>query len=351
MHASSSAQFARRLLWQFAVPLAAFAAGWHLRPASPAGAPSTARTIQVRPQQTAPTAAVPPTASDAATAAGTSAPLARLAAQVAHAATLDATGALAGLKALDLQPDGPENRIARHILLARFAELDPATALTYVDTLPAAERTDATLTAMNAWATRDPAAAAAHLESEAGGFGLSSDASALSAGRIASAWAASDPAAAAGWATGLDEELRGEALAGIARSLAATTPSAATAFLATLTDPAEHSAAAREAALGWAQSDPQAAAAWARTSTTTSAAAGVVTAWMLRDPAAASQWVDSLPAGSRKDAAIVALTQSAALRNDAASAAAWAATIQDESVRAPLLAAARRIALYQGSPE
>jgi len=236
-------------------------------------------------------------------------------------------------------------------LLAQYGAHDPETALTFVETLPAAQRADAAATVMSAWAARDPGAAAAHLEAEAGGFGLSGKEAEAAASAVALEWARRDPKAAAAWAASLPDELRAAALHAAIGVQAAADPGAAQQFYASLTEAALRTEAAAPLAAQWAATDPAAAAVWAVSladeSGRAAAATGVSASWMLRDPAAASRWVDGLPAGAAKDAAIAALTESPALKNDPDSAAVWAAAIQNESLRRTALAAAVRRWRYQ----
>jgi hypothetical protein len=277
-----------------------------------------------------------------------------MAALLLQAESLDAAGTLAALKALDLRSPGSESRTARQILLARYADLDPETALTYVDTLPRDERTESSLTIMTAWAARDPQAAAAHLEANTGSFGLTEEATASSASGIASVWAAQDAKAATLWVAGLPDELRASAVPALAGSLTTGDPAAGVAFAIALPQGSEREAAVSSVALQWAQSSPTAAAAWVTgitdPSAQASAASSLVTAWMQADPATASLWVKNLPAGASRDAAIVALTNSPAIRNDAESAVLWASSIQDPTLRASTLPDLQHRWQYQTSP-
>jgi hypothetical protein len=339
----------------FFVPLAAFMAGWSLRTAAPeesASAPK--RTADLRPDTLragTKTKASHTADANVSTLANRPGPAGRMAALLLNAETLDAPGTLAALKSLDLQPPGTDTRTARQILLARYADLDPETALTYVDTLPDADRTASSLTIMNAWAARDPRAAAAHLEANAGSFGLSEEDAALSAAGIASTWAAQDMPSAVQWVAGLSDDMRAAAIPALAGTLAASNPAAATVMVTGLTDSAEQTAAAASVANQWAQAQPRATAAWVssltNSQTQSAAAASLITAWMQTDPAAASQWVNALPSSAARDAAIASLTESPAIRNDAESAVAWASAIKDPTLRESILPAAVRRWQYQ----
>lgn len=262
-----------------------------------------------------------------------------------EAETLDARGALAALRALEIPGNAAGTPLEKHLLMARFAAADPLTALTYIDTLPAGERSAATATVMGAWAAQDPQAAAAHLEEEAGGFGLSESAAASAAQAVAGEWSRRDPQGAAAWAAELPDELRPAALTAAAGQLAAQNPAEALQFLNSLPDDISRAEAATPLAAQWAAVQPSAASAWAVSlpdpDTRAAALSGVTAAWMNADPAAASRWVDALPAGSGKDAAILALTTSVSLRNDPDAALAWAASLAAPIAREQAVAAAK----------
>lgn len=334
---------------RFFVPVATFMAGWSLHTAAPNDAVSSASAAspRLRPGnfRSLPAAANPRSAEPAVLSLSKRpGPAGRIASLLLHAETLDAPGTLAALKALDLQSPGTDISTARQILLARYADLDPETALTYVDTLSAEDRTTSALTIMNTWAARDPRAAAAHLEAGIGSFGISEEDAALSAAGIAATWAAQDMAAATQWVGGLSEDLRAAAIPALTGTLAATDPARAAALAAALPAGSEQAAALSSVALQWGQTDPRSTASWIRTlsdsSAQTAAAASLVNAWMQSDPSAASQWVNTLPNGALRDNAIVALTHSPAIRNDAESAVAWASSIKDVQLRESTLAPA-----------
>jgi hypothetical protein len=158
-------------------------------------------------------------------------------------------------------------------------------------------------------------------------------------------------AAATQWVGGLSEDLRAAAIPALTGTLAATDPVRAAALAAALPAGSEQAAALSSVALQWGQTDPRSTASWIRTlsdsSAQTAAASSLVTAWMQSDPSAASQWVNTLPNGALRDNAIVALTQSPAIRNDAESTVAWASSIKDVQLRESTLAPALQRRQYQ----
>ncbi len=269
--------------------------------------------------------------------------------------SLDARGVLAALRALDIPGAPAGSPLEKHLLLARFASVDPETALSYVDTLPAGERSDAAATVMSAWAARDPQAAAAHLTEEAGGLGLSEAATISGAAAVASEWSRRDPQAAAAWAAELPDEFRAGAIHAAVGRYAAADSAAALRFLSSLPDSMIRAEAATPLAAQWATADPAAAAAWAASlsSATEQSAAlsGVTSAWMSNDPAAASLWVRALPAGPGKDAAIIALAAAPSIRNDPEAALAWAESISSSEVKEQVVAGIRdRLRIRESIP-
>ena len=255
---------------------------------------------------------------------------------------MSASAALDALRAFDL----PGARIATplewHGLLANFAAQDPETALTFVDTLPANQRQAALATVLGAWAAHDPAAAAAHVEAEVGGLGLSPEDAASGAGIVAGTWARRAPQAAADWAAALPDELREQALPAAMGALTGVDPVAATRFFDQLPDDDARAEAAGPLAAQWALADPVAVVAWANRLSNpeeqSAAISGLTSTWMQHDPGSASQWVKSLNPSGVKDAAIAALVTARSIRNDPDAALAWARTIGSSEIREPLTA-------------
>ena len=269
------------------------------------------------------------------------APMSRLAQLINVTSHLSEPQTLAALHKLDLLAPGVEARLQRHVLLGRFAELDPETALTYVDTLSGTERDEQMTNVLSTWASRDPAAASAHFQSTALSGGLASSEDRETAASIASEWARKDPAAALGWAAALPEEVRSEARSRIIASIAATNPTLAAQTVTTLPAGYERAEAMQPLASQWAQSSPAQAASWVQSlsniSEQASAASGLVSSWMNTDPMAASQWISNLKPGSVRDAAVASLVQAPSLRNDPEAATLWAASVQDISLREQLV--------------
>ena len=264
----------------------------------------------------------------------------RFALMIEHVRKLDVRETIAALRKLDNAPDEPEARISRQVLVTHFAEKDPETALTYVDTLGGDEFVQQKINAMSTWASRDGKAAAAHFESRSLQSGLVDDDDARTAAAIANEWAHSDPVAAWEWAASLPEEVRDQAVRRVAAQLASIDSSAAMRAVNEL--PAEDRGAAMGSLAGrWAESAPAKTATWVNTLTDSDqkaeAASGLITTWVARDPMAASTWVSQLYPGKARDAAIAALVKAQALRNDPQAATLWAASVQDAELRTELL--------------
>jgi hypothetical protein len=119
----------------------------------------------------------------------------RLTALIGQMSQLRQPEVIAALHRLDQQGSGPEGRITRQLLVSRFAEIDPQTALSYVDTLTGDEHSAQKVNALSTWASKDPQGAAAYYEDRVLSGGIASDDDAHAAAAIAGEWATSPP----GW--------------------------------------------------------------------------------------------------------------------------------------------------------
>ena len=261
----------------------------------------------------------------------------RLASLMGRVETMDDQEVLANLKKIRHQPDSPDRQLAQQVLMARYGELDPETALTYVETLVGDEYREAGLTVMNAWTNAAPEAAAAHFQDNLDSFGIIDSHQRSIAGAVASEWARTDPNAALNWAASLPPEISGEAYGRIVSEMVQQDPAQATAALNTLDASYERTEMLGTLVSQWAYQDPQNAADWMINNTSgndqLSAVTSLVDAWMTTDPMTASTWVSRLDSGAVKDNAIIALTQSRAVSRDPEAATAWRSTIQNASLR------------------
>jgi hypothetical protein len=268
-------------------------------------------------------------------------PNSRLAALIDYASKLDAAQTLAALRKLDLEADSPEAKLARHVLVARFAELDPLTAMTYVDTLSSEERSTQQINALASWASHDAVKAAAYFEDNMINGGLAGDDEVGAAAVIAGEWAQRDTVAAWNWVSSLTPDARGEAIKRVAAKLAATNPTVALQAIASMPEAYERAEAMTPIAMQWAQTAPSNTADWVATlrdpAEQSNAATGLVSAWMQTNPYAVSEWVSKLSAGQTRDAAIKAMINAQAVRNDPETAAFWAVTVQDQTLRDQLV--------------
>lgn len=265
----------------------------------------------------------------------------RLAALIGQMSQLSLPETLAALHRLDQLGSGPEGRITRQLLVSRFAEIDPQTALSYVDTLAGDEHSAQKTNALSTWASKDPQGAAAYYEDRVLGGGIASDEDAHAAAAIAGEWASSQPMAAWTWVTSLPEDARAEAVSRVATRLAEINPTKALQAINSLTDSSERAAAMQPLASRWAESAPAKTAVWVQSLSSreeqASAANGLVASWMNSDPMAVSRWVSMLPQGSTRDAAISAMVTSQSLKNDPEAATLWAASVNDNTLRTELV--------------
>lgn len=184
-------------------------------------------------------------------------------------------------------------------VVGRWAQDDPRSALAWAGTLPVgAERENALYRSITAIGGSDPGQAA-NLATTM----LSGEKQTQAFGGIATNWATRDPKAAAAWAGQIgDTSARQAAMAGVVSQ--------------------------------WAQQDPAAAAAWTMGSPEGAGAVFRVSAtWANQDPTAAAKWLDTLAAGTARDTAVSAFSQTVS-RADPEGAAAWASTISLPTQRA-----------------
>ncbi len=254
-------------------------------------------------------------------------------------ANMDASSVLTELKALRYHPSGPNALVEEQLLLARYAEVDPETALTYVEALDDSKRELGVMTVLSSWASQDPEMASAYVEENLDDFGILDQRQADSAGVLAGEWARSDPEVALDWAESLPEEVRGEVQERIMAQLVAEDPAQALAALDGMPPGYERREMLESVVGQWAHGDPAAAAAWV-----TDQAAGderltasLMSSWMQDSPMEASHWLSCLPDSEGRDAAIVAMTASRALLRDPEAATVWSSTIGDQSMRAEVL--------------
>lgn len=268
-------------------------------------------------------------------------PISRLARSIEAAAQLNVPQTIAALRKLDLRANDAESKLARHVLVARFAELDPQTALTYVDTLDGEEHVEQKLNAMSTWAARDPNAASEYFNTNALNGGLINEDDQRAAVAIAGEWSARDPNAAWQWATSLPLDARGAAIQRVAERLAASSPDSALQLVNTLPAGFERAEAMGPLAQRWAQTQPTRTADWVGSlrdeAERSNAASGLVAAWMQSDPLNTSRWVSGLAPGQTRDTAVAAMVHSQSLRNDPEAATRWASTVQDEALRNELV--------------
>ena len=198
-------------------------------------------------------------------------------------------------------------------------------------------------------------------------------------------WAGHAPADAAGWMsrTGVDD---GEAASVVAGSWAATNPSAATAWAASMGNLETRRLALSSAVSAWANTDPRSAAAfaerlpandrsaaittvvstWATTAPSEAAAwltqipfesdsdqaiamGALVTPWSTQNPAAVSKFINSLPEGPGREAAASQFAVSAAATAPA-EALMWAMNLKEPDQRNQVTADACET-WYDRSPE
>ena len=217
---------------------------------------------------------------------------------------------------------------------SEWVRQDPQAALAWAKGLPDEVRGEALETVIERLATNDPSNAAAVA------MGLAEKDRGEALKSIAEQWSRTDPQAATAWADGLDGEERSQALEEALQGWASNDPDGATAYLETITDAEEKDSLLPDVAGRWARRDADSAASAAEWlgeqddgEGKVRATGEVINAWMDNDPAAASTWLGAQPAGAAKDRGIVAMLGERALREEPATAVAWADSISDVETR------------------
>jgi hypothetical protein len=133
-----------------------------------------------------------------------------------------------------------------------------------------------------------------------------------------------------------------DAYARLAQRWAEASPTDASAWVATLTDPTARAQAGRSVVDAWAASDPASAAAWAAqmdqqstgggTAGSASLLAAAIRDWSTYDLDTPGQFLNQLPASPTKDSAIGIFALSAA-QEDPQSAMQWVSTVSDDGMR------------------
>jgi len=259
--------------------------------------------------------------------------------------SMEAPDVLAYLQALRHRPGTSDGLIAQQLLLARYADLDPKTALSYVDSLKGFRHELGQQTVISAWAAKDPEEAARYFNAKADDMDtFDSSQSAATAGALAAEWARQDPDSALEWADTLPDELRGETFGRIMAQLSHDDPVEAAELLTAMEPGYERTGMLQTLVDQWAHQDPSEAADWVLAQTEGAdrlvAVESLVGAWMGSSPMDASQWLAELPEGDAKDGAILAMTESRFVQRDPEANVVWSAAIQDLALRTEAVEAA-----------
>jgi len=223
---------------------------------------------------------------------------------------------------------------ARDALVWNFGERDPVTMVAWMEhALPESVRAELYGPFFQQWAKTDPTAAATKLRQLA-------DASQANpaqwndlVGQVVAVWAQADLKGALAWIQSLPEgATKLQALTEASYRWAETAPQAAAAYAARENDPALLKLVAGK----WAEKDPQSAAAWAaglpagdeRDAATINAAV----TWAQKDPTAAAGYAVSLPTEETRGQAVAAVI-SAWSQTAPAQTAAWVGQLPENATR------------------
>jgi hypothetical protein len=213
--------------------------------------------------------------------------------------------------------------LQQNVLLHALGSLDPLRGLRLAREFDLRGDGSATALVLSAYAAKDPAGAAAMIQT---GNGLSPDPRAsLSAESVATVWARQDPAAAKQWVRGLPECIQSRPWEAVATVLAGADPDAAVEFVLAMPTDADRAHGCAKVAEIWARSTPDAALAWATSLGSESrrvALPAVIHSLAERDPSSAAAWLLRQPPEShlpQNSAALIGVW----VRRDPAAAAEW----------------------------
>ncbi len=224
----------------------------------------------------------------------------------------------------------PANRQQIASSIARnYAKQDLSGALEWASSLASDELRSSSLSeVVQQWAARDRMAAVAYADQH-----LTKYPNAFA--EVLASWAEEDPRAAIAHAQGSpDLKARDEALARCIRVWARTQPEQALQAAEKLSGTTRETALA-SVANEWAYNDPRAAANTLLGSPEPhrfEAISSVMATWSRAAPAQAAEWLQTIPAGTRRDTVVAAFVQ-AVTEADPSTAAAWAVTLQDPKKR------------------
>ncbi len=227
----------------------------------------------------------------------------RMEALLGFVKTLDAEGVEAALPFVRGMGRGGDQFMSMGLLMGRYAEIDPERALTYVGKQGGMERGFGTSSILRTWAASDPRAAADYLTNNVLGSGGDDWMLRRTAGSLASEWAKQDSDAALAWATGLPDEVKGDAMNNIVEQLTSQDPLEA-AKVAMGFEGEQRERSMRTIADQWSRNEPEDAVKWAESLTIegkTQAIEEAVENWVRKDTDAAVAYMDNMDQGERDD--------------------------------------------------
>lgn len=223
-----------------------------------------------------------------------------------------------------------ERIMASFLLFGKWAETDPTAAMAYTEKMGFTGNFIRP-TVLQSWASKDPAGAAKYYSENSRQFSMMGM---MGGGRgpmggsgssvIASEWARQDPAAAFAWASSLNGNDKGTAMASVIGEVANTDPKKAAGMIATM-DESSQGRAYEDVARKWGSQNFSEAEAWVRTlpaDQRDAAMASAIAGLSKDNPQLASEKIAALPAGDDRNSAINTLAQNWS-RQDPAAAAAW----------------------------
>lgn len=227
-----------------------------------------------------------------------------------------------------------EGRLLTELLLTRWGAEDPEAAFASLEGLGVKEGARDALRILTGLASADPGRAAEWLGRDGNRMTEQPSMAQLLAATIGREWSRRDPDAALGWATGLPDGQRRDALAAVLGSVIVTDSERALA-MANRLSAEDRNSIVGELAGEWARRSPEAALSWIETlggSHRSEALAEVIESWATSEPAQAASYVNGLSVEERSN--FVADIGRQWSRQDPVEAAQWLGSQPESSERA-----------------
>lgn len=226
-----------------------------------------------------------------------------------------------------------EGKFFAHMLLSKWARLDPDAALASLNGIDTKRYGDAPFSVISAISSQDPQRAIAWLNDEQNPFASHKWMVQFLAGTISKEWVKQDPEAALRWAQNVPSDQRIGALTGVLGSIAMTDPKRAAQLAMEIEAGSGREHVLADIAQSWAAKDPIGALAWVESlsdSERPRALNNTLAIWARTDPESAAQYVTNHLDEDKSHKLVKSVTE-AWVTKAPDEAAKWIATLPDDN--------------------